>query len=111
MMNSSFLSKLSVGAAIALVAAVIAVIFGVLGLDLAEHAGAALSAVASAFSLVMVASQRRRLADPSRTPVGSSAPGASAGRMTMPPIRRLSTRSPRSVARSARAISRRASST
>jgi methyl-accepting chemotaxis protein len=79
MMNSSFLSKLSVGAAIALVAAVIAVIFGVLGLDLAEHAGAALSAVASAFSLVMVASQRRRLADPSRTPVGSSAPGASAG--------------------------------
>jgi methyl-accepting chemotaxis protein len=71
-MNSFFLSKLSgslsklyVGIVIALMSAVMAVVLGVLNLDQAARAAAALSAVASAYALVQLASERRRTADTS----------------------------------------------
>ena len=65
MTNSSSHSKLFVGITIALIAAVMVVMLGVLELNQAEPAAAALSAVASAYSLVILAQERRRAADAS----------------------------------------------
>ena len=87
MMNSSSRFKLAVGLAIALVAAVMAAVLGVLALGQAALAAAALAAAASAGSLVMLA--RERTADPAADVAAMAAPSAGTVAEDMPDYPRV----------------------